>query len=217
MALSRHDPQLPFQGREGLLPVLTRFLEGFAGEAAQGDRSEAGADAAAVVRFLLLPAVLLLLVGEVLRQALGVFGLQAIEDRFQDLAADLPQKSLQLLLKLERGLRRDALREKCHHRRGDFRADFLQDGPKLFVDLLKFLGNQRCQKQAEQINILHGRRPFLENRVVVVSFCGFSRKVASFFNINFRPRGPKIPSGAQTQKTLPPLRYWKFCYNTLCA
>ena len=40
--LSRHDPQLQFQEREGSLSILPRFLEGFAAEAAQGDRSEAG-------------------------------------------------------------------------------------------------------------------------------------------------------------------------------
>ena len=103
--VSGHDPQLQFQRRKGLLPILARFLEGFAGKAAQRDRSESGADPATVVRFLLLPAVFLLLVSEVLRQGFGVFGLEAIEDRFQGLAAHLPQKSLQLFLKRERGLR----------------------------------------------------------------------------------------------------------------
>ena len=207
MALSRHDPQLQFQGREGLLPVLPRFLEGFAGEAAQGDRSEAGADAAAVVRFLLLAAVLLLLLSEVLRQALGVFGLQAIEDRFQDPAADLPQESLQLLLKLERGLRRDTLAEKCHHRRCDFRADFLQDGSKFFVDFLEFRGNQRCQKQAEQVSILHGRRPFLENRVIGCFSFAVSRERRLLFQYQF---SPSAENPSVQEIPLPPLHCRKF-------
>ena len=185
MALSRDDPQLPFQGCEGLLPVLTRFLEGFAGEAAQGNRSEAGADAAAVVRFLLLPAVLLLLLSEVLRQALGVFGLQAIEDRLQGPAADIPQKSLQLLLELECGPRSNTLPEKCHHHPCHLLAHLLSNATKFFVDFLKILGDQCCQQKAEQIRILHGRRPFLENRVVVV--LRFLAKSASFFNITCCP------------------------------
>ena len=165
--VSAHDPQLPFQRREGLLPILARFLEGFAGKAAQLDRSESGADPATVVCLFLLPAVFLLLVGESLRQAFGVFGLQTIEDRLQGPAAYLPQKSLQLLLELERGLRRATLREKRRHRLCHLLADFLPNAPKFFVDFLEFRGNQRCQQQAEQIRILHGRRPFLENRVVV--------------------------------------------------
>jgi hypothetical protein len=145
----------------------TRFLEGFAGKSAQLDRSEPGADSVAVVRLLLLPAVFLLLIGEVLRQVFGVFGLQTIEDRFQGLAAYLPQKSLQLLLELERGLRRATLREKGRRRLCHLLAYFLPNAPKFFVDFPEFRGNQRCQQQAEQIRILHGRRPFLENRVVV--------------------------------------------------
>ena len=186
--VSSHDAQLQFQRGKRVLPVLTRLLEGLAGEAAKADRSEAGADTAAVVGLLLFPTVFLLLVGEAFRQAFGIFGLQPVEDDFQDLAADLPQTLLQILLQLKGGLRRDGATEKGHYGGGDGGANLLQHGLKFFLDLANILGKQGCQEQAEKITILHGRRPFLETGLLLNVLFAVSRERRLPFQDQFARR-----------------------------
>ena len=88
---------------------------------------------------------------KLLRQALGIFGLQAIEDHFQDLAADIPQKSLQFLLELECGPRSNTLPKKRHHHPCHLLAHLLANATKFFsiaLDPENWRARLRCRMDA---------------------------------------------------------------------
>lgn len=149
-----HNAQSHFQRGDGRVTIVAGFAERLVRIAGKLNRTEQRADAAAVVGFGLLAAVLLTLEFDLPGHVFGTVGFDGIENNFHDLPGTLIPAVFQIVFEIQRGGRRNGLRCKGHSATAGGLHPGLADGLYLghdFLDVEQIPGNRAYQTSGNEL------------------------------------------------------------------